>query len=130
MNTVLFDEQIAEAERMARQVIDAGAAALIVQDFAYMRMGLGGVEMHASTQMCNHDAEWVNFLSDCGFTRVILERNMSFDDIRRVAGETDVDLECFVHGAVCVGVQRAAAFSAAVWVPVAEIAASAASLAV
>ena len=103
MNTVLFDEQIAEAERMARQVIDAGAAALIVQDFAYMRMGLGGVEMHASTQMCNHDAEWVNFLSDCGFTRVILERNMSFDDIRRVAGETDVDLECFVHGAVCVG---------------------------
>lgn len=103
MNTVLFDDELSEAERIARQVIDAGAAALIVQDFAYLRMGLGGVEMHASTQMCNHEAEWVDFLSQCGFSRVILERNMSIDEIRRVAQETDVDLECFVHGAVCVG---------------------------
>ena len=103
LNTVLLDEELAKAERVARQVIEAGAAALIVQDFAYLRMGLGGVEMHASTQMCNCEAEWVDFLSQCGFTRVILERNMSLEEIKAVARNTTADLECFVHGAVCVG---------------------------
>ncbi len=103
MNTVLMDEELREAGHVARQVVDAGAAALIVQDFAYLRMGLSGVELHASTQMCNCEPEWVRFLADCGFSRVILERNMSLSDIQRVAQGTEVDLECFVHGAVCVG---------------------------
>lgn len=103
LNTVLFDSELELARQTACDAIRAGADALIVQDFAYLRMGLSGVEMHASTQMSNCSAEWVDFLSRCGFSRVILERNLSIRQIRDIAVRTDVDLECFVHGAVCVG---------------------------
>lgn len=102
LNTVLFDDELAEAERVARQVIAAGADALIVQDMAYAEMGLQGVELHASTQMFNASPEKAAFLAGCGFSRVILERNLSLREIRRIRAATDVELECFVHGAICV----------------------------
>lgn len=102
LNTLVFDDELAEAERIAREVIDAGVDALIVQDMAYMEMGLQGVELHASTQTYNVSPEKVDFLARSGFSRVILERNLSLAEIRAIRRATDTELECFVNGAICV----------------------------
>ena len=76
LNTVLFDDELQDAERMARELIAAGADALIVQDMAYRRMGLP-VELHASTQVCNMTPEGAHFLERSGFQSNCL-RQMSF----------------------------------------------------
>ncbi len=102
LNTLLYDEELAQAERQARELIAAGIDALIVQDMALRRMNLP-VELHASTQMCNMTPAQARFLGDAGFARVILERALSLDEIRAVCAATTADVECFVHGAICVG---------------------------
>lgn len=102
LNTLLFDDELEEAERQARELIASGVDALIVQDMALRRMNLP-VELHASTQMCNRTPEQARFLGECGFARVILERALSLEDIRAVCAATDAEVECFVHGAICVG---------------------------
>ncbi|MDE6779616.1 MAG: U32 family peptidase [Alistipes sp.] len=102
LNTVLFDGELAEAEALARAVVAAGADAIIVQDMAYRRMSLP-VELHASTQVCNMSPERARFLGECGFARVILERGLSLAEIRAICEATDAEVECFVHGAICVG---------------------------
>ena len=102
LNTLLWDDELDEAERLARELIAAGVDALIVQDMALRRMSLP-VELHASTQMCNMTPEGARFLGEAGFARVILERALSLDEIRAVAAATKAEVECFVHGAICVG---------------------------
>ncbi|MDL2319558.1 U32 family peptidase [Alistipes sp. OttesenSCG-928-B03] len=103
LNTLVYEDELAAAERTARELIASGVDALIVQDMAFMRMGLEGVELHASTQTCNTTPEKVRFLGESGFSRVILERGLSLDEIRAIRAATDTELECFVHGAICVG---------------------------
>lgn len=102
LNTLLFDRELEAAEQQARELISLGVDALIVQDMAFRRMNLP-VELHASTQTNNVDPEGVKFLSECGFSRVILERGLSIEEIRAIRRSTDAELECFVHGAICVG---------------------------
>lgn len=102
LNTLLWDSELAEAEAQARELIAAGVDALIVQDMALRRMNLPA-ELHASTQMCNRSPEQAKFLGDCGFARVILERNLSLEQIRAICAATTAEVECFVHGAICVG---------------------------
>lgn len=102
LNTVLFDEELEAAEQQARELIAIGVDALIVQDMAYRKMNLP-VELHASTQVGNTTPEGVKFLEECGFARVILERALSLDEMRRIREATEVELECFIHGAICVG---------------------------
>lgn len=102
LNTLLWDDELEEAERQARALIDAGVDALIVQDMALRRMNLP-VELHASTQMCNRTAEGARFLAEAGFARVILERALSLEEIRAICAATTAEVECFVHGAICVG---------------------------
>ncbi len=102
LNTLLRDDELAEAEREARALIGAGVDALIVQDMALRRMNLP-VELHASTQMCNLTPGQARFLGEAGFARVILERALSLDEIRAVCAATTAEVECFVHGAICVG---------------------------
>lgn len=73
-----------------------------MQDMALRRMNLP-VELHASTQAATRTPEQALFLERCGFARVILERALSLDEIRTIRAACGVDLECFVHGAICVG---------------------------
>ncbi len=103
LNTILYDSELRDAERIARETVESGADALIVQDMAFRRMSLPPVELHASTQMCNMTPEWAAFLERCGFTRIILERALDRERIRAIRAACGVELECFVHGAVCVG---------------------------
>ena len=102
LNTILYESELVAAERLARELIEVGVDALIVQDMAYAEMHLP-VALHASTQMCNMTAEGVRFLQECGFERVVLERALSLDEIREIRRSTTVELEGFVHGAICVG---------------------------
>jgi len=102
LNTILYESELERAEKLARRLVDIGVDALIVQDMAYREMNLN-VELHSSTQMCNMTAEGAKFLEDSGFSRVILERALSLDQIRTIRKATTVDLECFIHGAICVG---------------------------
>lgn len=102
LNTILYERELKEAEALARRLIDVGVDALIVQDMAYREMNLP-VELHASTQVCNMTPEGAKFLEDSGFSRVILERALSLEEIKAIREATNVDLECFIHGAICVG---------------------------
>ena len=102
MNTLVWDSELEEAEKEARALLQAGVDALIVQDMAYCRMGLN-CELHASTQVQVRTPELARFLAEAGFARVILERALSLEEIRAICRETPAEVECFVHGAICVG---------------------------
>ena len=102
LNTILYENELKRAEELARRLIEIGVDALIVQDMAYRQMDLP-IELHASTQVCNMTPEVAKFLEDSGFTRVILERALSLEEIKSIRKATTVDLECFIHGAICVG---------------------------
>ena len=110
LNTLLRDDELAEAELQARELIAAGVDALIVQDMALRRMELP-VELHASTQMFNATPEQARFLGEAGFARVILERALSLEEIRAICAATKAEVECFVHGAICVGYSGRCFFS-------------------
>ena len=103
VNTILKDSELADAEKLIWQLYEAGADALLVQDMAVLRMKLPPIALHASTQCDVRSVEKVGFLASCGFTRVVLARELSLDEIRAIHEACpDVELECFVHGALCV----------------------------
>ena len=103
VNTILKDTELADAEKLIWQLYEAGADALLVQDMAVLRMKLPPIALHASTQCDVRSEDKVRFLADCGFTRVVLARELSLDEIRAIHEACpDVELECFVHGALCV----------------------------
>ena len=103
VNTILKDSELADAERLIWQLYEAGADALLVQDMAVLKMKLPPIALHASTQCDVRSADKVRFLVDCGFTRVVLARELSLDEICAIHESCpDVELECFVHGALCV----------------------------
>lgn len=104
LNTILRDDELKEAERMIHQLYDAGVDALIVQDLGLTRLDLPPIALHASTQMDNCTPEKVSFLAQAGFEQVVLARELTLQEIRRIADATpkEVSLEAFVHGALCV----------------------------
>ena len=102
LNTIVYEHEIAEARRIAQQAIDAGVDALIIQDPAYLRMGIVGAEWHASTQLYNATPEGVAFLGGAGFSRVVLERGLTREEVKSICEATDAEIEVFVHGAICV----------------------------
>ena len=101
LNTLLFDDELTEAQTQAEALVAAGVDALIVQDMAYCRMGLK-VPLHASTQTACSTAEQVQFFEQVGFERAILERNLSATEIANIRKDSTVELEAFIHGAICV----------------------------
>lgn len=102
LNTVLTDSQLLQAEQLIRQIYEAGADALIVQDMGILQLSLPPIALHASTQTDNRTAEKVNFLYESGFSRVVLARELSLKQINEIATQTNAELEAFVHGALCV----------------------------
>lgn len=101
LNTLIFDDELEAAKAQAEALVAAGVDALIVQDMAYCRMGLG-VPLHASTQTACSTVEQVRFFEQVGFERAILERNLSGADIENICSKTNVEIEAFIHGAICV----------------------------
>ena len=101
-NTLLYDHELAEAERLIRQLYHIGVDALIVQDMGITRLDIPPIALHASTQTDNRTPEKVQFLERCGFSQVVLARELSLDEIRAISSTVRVPLEVFVHGALCV----------------------------
>ncbi len=103
LNTILKDEELPETERMIWDLYRAGVDALIVQDMGLPGLNLPPIPLHASTQMDNRHVEKVKFLADAGFRQVVLARELSLEQIRKIhEAVPQTPLEVFVHGALCV----------------------------
>lgn len=103
VNTILHDEELPETEKMIWELYRAGVDALIIQDMGITRLNLPPIALHASTQMDNRTPEKVKFLSDIGFRQVVLVRELSLDEIKKIHDTCpETLLEVFIHGALCV----------------------------
>ena len=102
VNTILYDYELADVKKLIYQLYDIGVDALIIQDMAIMEMDLPPIVIHASTQANNRDPQHVKFLKDAGMKRVVLARELNLDQIKEISATTDVELEFFVSGALCV----------------------------
>jgi len=103
LNTLLKDDELAPAEMMIGQLQKTGIDGLIIQDTGLLELDLPPLPIIASTQMNNDSPEKVRFLQDVGFSRVILARELTLEQIRQIREATTIELECFIHGALCVG---------------------------
>ena len=102
INTILYDDELNQCKKLIHELYEIGVDALIVQDMAIMEMDLPPIVIHASTQANNRDPKHVKFLADAGMKRVVLARELNLDQVREISEATDVELEFFVSGALCV----------------------------
>lgn len=115
MNTLIFDNEMDKAVETARTLYEKGVDAVIVQDMGFakrLRDEVPGLTLHASTQMTITSASGAEFARKNGFKRVVLAREMSLKEIKRVVGSVDIETEVFVHGALCVCVSGQCLMSA------------------
>jgi putative protease len=104
-NTLIFSDELSEAVDYIRQIAAAGVDAVIVQDLGLARLihtMAPGLAIHGSTQMTLTEPRGIEFVRQFGVSRVVLARELSLDDIRRIKSQTTMDLEVFIHGALCV----------------------------
>ena len=106
VNTIVYDQELAETYQLLDSLEEAGADAVLVQDMAvadYLLNKQGRMDIHASTQTDNRTTEKVRWLAHQGFSRVVLARELSVEEISQIHKNVpDVELEVFVHGALCV----------------------------
>ncbi|MBO6210041.1 MAG: DUF3656 domain-containing protein [Schwartzia sp.] len=105
VNTAVDDTELSGLADYLRFLEDAGADAVLVQDLGVARLArevAPGLPLHASTQMTVHNLAGVRALEDLGFSRVVLSREMSLAEIREICAESNVEIEVFAHGALCV----------------------------
>lgn len=113
LNTILYDNELEEARTLIQQLYDAGADALIIQDMGLLELDLPPIPLFASTQTHNYDIDKIRFLEQVGIQRVILARELSIDLVRDIRAATSLELEFFVHGALCVSFSGHCYFSQA-----------------
>ncbi|SUW64092.1 Uncharacterized protease yhbU precursor [Buttiauxella agrestis] len=102
LNTILHDNELEPARRMIHDLYQIGVDALIVQDMGVLEMDLPPIELHASTQCDIRSAEKAKFLSDAGFSQIVLARELNLNQIRAIHENIDATIEFFIHGALCV----------------------------
>jgi putative protease len=115
LNTIFRDDELEDARKLAWQVYEAGADALIVQDMGLLELDLPPIQLHASTQCDIRTPEKAKFLADAGFSQMVLARELSLQEIGAIrsrvmrsgiqadgTGDTAPVLEFFIHGALCV----------------------------
>ncbi len=102
VNTIIYNDELTEVERLIHQLYNIGVDALIVQDMGVLRMNIPPIALHASTQCDTRDASKARFLEEVGFSQIVLARELSIDEIAAIHAKVKVPLEVFVHGALCV----------------------------
>ena len=102
INTTMSDEELDIAQKLIWELYEAGADALIIQDMGILKLDIPPIALHASTQMDNRTPEKAAFLEQVGFSQVVLARELTLPQIRAVAKSTKMQLEFFIHGALCV----------------------------
>ena len=100
VNTILYENELPDARRLVSSLEEAGVDALIVQDPAVL--GFSQIPMHASTQCAIRTPEKARFLESLGYGRLVLERQLSLEQIRAISQAVEAEIEFFVHGALCV----------------------------
>ena len=117
LNTLIKENELNEALNIAKKAYEYGIDAIIVQD-----LGLASIlikefpdlDIHASTQLTAHNLESVNFFKELGFKRVVLSRELSLDEINYICKNTDIEIEVFAHGALCISYSGQCLFSSMV----------------
>ncbi len=102
LNTILRDDELEPARRLAWQFYDAGVDALIIQDMGLLQIDLPPIQLHASTQCDIRTPEKARFLQDVGMSQIVLARELTLEQIAAIRAHTDCTLEFFIHGALCV----------------------------
>jgi putative protease len=104
VNTLIKDPELEKAAEYLQFLCNAGADAVLVQDIGILRLledHLPQLPVHASTQMTIHNVEGVRYLEEMGVKRIVLARELSLDEIRRIKSQTNTEIEVFIHGALC-----------------------------
>ena len=102
VNTIVYERELSQVERLITDLYRAGVDAIIVQDMGILRMDIPPIQLHASTQCDIRTPEKARFLQEVGFSQLVLPRELSLKEIKSVADSVDVPVECFIHGALCV----------------------------
>lgn len=103
VNTLIYDDELEQVRTLVWDLYRAGVDALIVQDMALLRMDIPPIDLHASTQCDIRNVAKARFLSEVGFSRLVLARELSLEEIMEIHREVpDASLEAFIHGALCV----------------------------
>lgn len=102
LNTILHDDELEPAQRLITDLYETGVDALIVQDMGVMELDIPPIELHASTQCDIRNVEKAKFLSDVGFSQIVLARELNLQQIKAIYDNTDATIEFFIHGALCV----------------------------
>jgi 23S rRNA 5-hydroxycytidine C2501 synthase len=111
LNTILYENELEQARRLIYDVWNAGADALIVQDMSILEMDIPPIRLHASTQAHNFDLNRISFLEKSGMSRVVLARELSLTEIETIRKNSTIELESFIHGALCVSLSGQCYFS-------------------
>ncbi|MFA6251991.1 MAG: U32 family peptidase [Candidatus Paceibacterota bacterium] len=114
INTIVFDNELPEVKEEIEKVYKLGADGIIIQDMGILEMNLPPIKIIASTQCNNYDLEKIKFFEKIGIKRVILARELSLEQMKKISEETSLELEAFVHGALCVSASGQCYFSEAV----------------
>lgn len=106
INTILTDSELEQAVKLIHKLYEIGVDAIIVQDMGILKLAVDGklppIQIHASTQCDNRTLEKVKFFENIGVSRVILARELSIEEIKNICSNTNVEIETFIHGALCV----------------------------
>lgn len=102
VNTLVYDRELKDVERLVWELYRAGVDAIIVQDMSLLRMDLPPIALHASTQCDTRTVEKARFLEEVGFSQIVTARELCLDELRAICSSVSVPVECFVHGALCV----------------------------
>jgi putative protease len=111
VNTLIYDDELKEVERLVHDLYHIGVDALIVQDLGLLRLDLPPIALHASTQCDLRTPEKARFLEALGFSQLVMARELTLDEIAAIRNVTTVPLEAFVHGALCVSYSGRCAIS-------------------
>ncbi len=102
LNTIYTNEELAEVVKTIYKLYEIGVSGIIIQDMGILENKLPPVKIFASTQCHNNTLEKVKFLEKTGFDRVILPREFSLEEIKNISDNTNIEIETFIHGALCV----------------------------
>ncbi|MBR5169757.1 MAG: U32 family peptidase [Muribaculaceae bacterium] len=111
VNTLIYDDELKEVERLVHDLYRVGVDALIVQDLGLLRLDLPPIALHASTQCDLRTPEKARFLEALGFSQLVMARELTLDEIAAIRRVTTTPLEAFVHGALCVSYSGRCAIS-------------------
>lgn len=114
VNTIIYDDELERVKSLIENLYRIGVDAIIIQDMAILEMNLPPIAIFASTQTHNDSVDKVKFLEGVGFSRVILARELALNEIKEISNQTNIELEAFIHGALCVSFSGQCYFSQAI----------------